>query len=264
MVYASLKNTKLTNKTKKAGLFFCLVLLFLFELSLICGVLLPISFLVHHNDVPTNGNAAELRASGVSIKLSDRYGLHSGSSDDGYVWMRFCFACHGVFLLTSRLLVPMMGTGMRTPNRGPSKGIYLGNVHPETTEADLRTVFSPYGVIENIKMLKDKNCAFVNFVDIASSAAAHQAGQSGLLLRGQQVRVNWGRQSDGGAAAAMAYGVTGMGGMTARAPGIGPKPQQGPTRVLWVGNIPFDASQAELASIFAVGAGRAVRKEGCF
>jgi RNA recognition motif-containing protein len=50
------------------------------------------------------------------------------------------------------------------PNIVPTKNLWVGNVGPDVTEEHIKNIFSPYGVIDKIRILRDKSCAFVDFV----------------------------------------------------------------------------------------------------
>ncbi|MDO8616981.1 MAG: RNA-binding protein [Dehalococcoidia bacterium] len=64
--------------------------------------------------------------------------------------------------------------------------LYVGNLAHETTEADLRTVFSPFGEISSIKIVSDRRGRVKGFayVDLADDDATTRAMEA---LRGTQV-----------------------------------------------------------------------------
>lgn len=57
---------------------------------------------------------------------------------------------------------------------GGSRNVYIGQIDDLETfdEAKIRHDFSQYGEIELVNLLKEKNCAFVNFTNIANSIKA--------------------------------------------------------------------------------------------
>lgn len=57
---------------------------------------------------------------------------------------------------------------------GGSRNVYIGQIDDMETfdEARIRQDFSQYGEIELVNLLKEKNCAFVNFTNIANSIKA--------------------------------------------------------------------------------------------
>ncbi|KAG8230721.1 hypothetical protein J437_LFUL010822 [Ladona fulva] len=60
------------------------------------------------------------------------------------------------------------------------QSLWVGNVE-DTTEEELRKLFSVYGKIASIYMLEAKRCAFVNFTDAKAAGAAMKALQGKQL-----------------------------------------------------------------------------------
>ena len=78
---------------------------------------------------------------------------------------------------------------------GTSRTVYLGNIPPETSaEEILGHVRS--GQIESVRLLPDKNCAFISFLDGSSATHFHSdAILKKLSIRGQDIKVGWGKPS---------------------------------------------------------------------
>ncbi|ORE08005.1 ARM repeat-containing protein [Rhizopus microsporus var. microsporus] len=116
----------------------------------------------------------------------------------------------------------------------PSRALWLGNINPSVSVPDLVHMFSAYGPVESARILSDKECAFVNFLTVDSAVAAKNDLETrlGSKLAGTPVRVGFGK-ADVSSAMADASPNT-----------------QGPTRALWVGNIPTNASANALRNIF--------------
>lgn len=74
----------------------------------------------------------------------------------------------------------------------PSPNIWIGNVDASVPEHELRAAFDRFGPIERVKMYPQKNCAFINFVDLNSALAA-KAEMHGINFFGQQLKVNFGK-----------------------------------------------------------------------
>lgn len=57
---------------------------------------------------------------------------------------------------------------------GGSRNVYIGQIDDfeEYSEEKIRADFALYGEIELVNLLKEKNCAFVNFTNIANSIKA--------------------------------------------------------------------------------------------
>lgn len=84
-----------------------------------------------------------------------------------------------------------MGLGLTSTSRT----VYLGNIPPETSaEEILGHVRS--GQIESVRLLPDKNCAFISFLDGASATHFHSdAILKKLSIRGQDIKIGWGKPS---------------------------------------------------------------------
>ena len=111
---------------------------------------------------------------------------------------------------------------------GTSRTVYLGNIPPDTSaEEILGHVRS--GQIESVRLLPDKNCAFISFLD--GSAATHfhsDAILKKLSIRGQDIKIGWGKPSQVPTSVALAV------------------QQSGASRNVYLGNLPEDISEPEL------------------
>ena len=121
---------------------------------------------------------------------------------------------------------PSMGTPGIVP--GTSRTVYLGNIPPETSaEEILGHVRS--GQIESVRLLPDKNCAFISFLDSSSATHFHSdAILKKLAIRGQDIKVGWGKPSQVPTSVAIAV------------------QQSGASRNVYLGNLPEDVSEDEL------------------
>ncbi|CDH54485.1 pumilio rrm domain-containing protein [Lichtheimia corymbifera JMRC:FSU:9682] len=119
----------------------------------------------------------------------------------------------------------------------PSRALWLGNITPSLSVADLMQIFSCYGHVESARILSDKECAFVNFTNVDSAVAAKNDLETRLdsKLQGATVRVGYGK----------ADVTQAMANTTEAGPNA-----QGPTRALWVGNIPANMNPSILQAIF--------------
>ncbi|KND92655.1 Negative regulator of differentiation 1 [Tolypocladium ophioglossoides CBS 100239] len=118
-----------------------------------------------------------------------------------------------------------MGSGVVT---GTSRTVYLGNIPPDTSaEEILGHVRS--GQIESVRLLPDKNCAFISFLDASSATHFHSdAILKKLCIKGQDIKVGWGKPSQVPTSVALAV------------------QQSGASRNVYLGNLPEDISDAEL------------------
>ncbi|KAF2638530.1 hypothetical protein P280DRAFT_519979 [Massarina eburnea CBS 473.64] len=124
-----------------------------------------------------------------------------------------------------------LGTGMPiAPGlvSGTSRTVYLGNIPPETSaEEILGHVRS--GQIESVRLLPDKNCAFISFLDSSSATHFHSdAILKKLSIRGQDIKIGWGKPSQVPTSVALAV------------------QQSGASRNVYLGNLPEDVSEQEL------------------
>ena len=79
--------------------------------------------------------------------------------------------------------------------RNKMKSVYVGNLNFETTEADLRTLFEPFGEVQSISVINDRETgrprgfAFVEMPDDQEAAKA-VAGLNGREVAGRALRIN--------------------------------------------------------------------------
>lgn len=111
---------------------------------------------------------------------------------------------------------------------GISRTVYLGNIPPETSaEEILGHVRS--GQIESVRLLPDKNCAFISFLDGSSATHFHSdAILKKLSIRGQDIKVGWGKPSQVPTSVALAV------------------QQSSASRNVYLGNLPEEVSEDEL------------------
>ncbi|KAG9253942.1 uncharacterized protein F5Z01DRAFT_138119 [Emericellopsis atlantica] len=111
---------------------------------------------------------------------------------------------------------------------GTSRTVYLGNIPPDTVaEEILGHVRS--GQIESVRLLPDKNCAFISFLDASSATHFHSdAILKKLCIKGQDIKVGWGKPSQVPTSVALAV------------------QQSGASRNVYLGNLPEDISEEEI------------------
>ncbi|SCU88426.1 LAMI_0D10044g1_1 [Lachancea mirantina] len=75
----------------------------------------------------------------------------------------------------------------------PSRTVYLGNIPPNLQPKELLDHIR-CGVVEEVKVLHDKNCAFVSFLDKSSALLFHSdAILRRLIIDGRDIKVGWGK-----------------------------------------------------------------------
>ena len=111
---------------------------------------------------------------------------------------------------------------------GTSRTVYLGNIPPDTSaEEILGHVRS--GQIESVRLLPDKNCAFISFLDASSATHFHSdAILKKLCIKGQDIKIGWGKPSQ--VPTSVALGVQ----------------QSGASRNVYLGNLPEEITEEEL------------------
>ena len=111
---------------------------------------------------------------------------------------------------------------------GTSRTVYLGNIPPETSaEEILGHVRS--GQIESVRLLPDKNCAFISFLDASSATHFHSdAILKKLSVKGQDIKIGWGKPSQVPTSVALAV------------------QQSQASRNVYLGNLPEDITDEEL------------------
>jgi len=73
--------------------------------------------------------------------------------------------------------------------------IYVGNLAPETTYEELLNHVRG-GIIDNVKIIEDKNCAFITFVEASAAAAFQQdASSRRIVVKDNELKFNWGKPS---------------------------------------------------------------------
>ena len=115
-----------------------------------------------------------------------------------------------------------------TVGNASSRTVYLGNIPPETSaEEILGHVRS--GQIESVRLLQDKNCAFISFLDGNSATHFHSdAILKKLAIRGQDIKVGWGKPAQVPTSVSIAV------------------QQSGASRNVYLGNLPETVTEAEL------------------
>ncbi|KAI8804762.1 armadillo-type protein [Cladochytrium replicatum] len=120
-----------------------------------------------------------------------------------------------------------MPTTIPTTPQNPTRSLWLGNIDPAIAPSDLLTLFSPFGAIESLRVLPDKECAFVNFIRVEDATRAREEMQ-GSRIGIMNIRIGYGKVE----------AISDSAGMQ-------------PTKSLWIGNIPPTTDPAELEALFS-------------
>ncbi|KAI8884416.1 ARM repeat-containing protein, partial [Backusella circina FSU 941] len=57
----------------------------------------------------------------------------------------------------------------------PTRALWLGNMPPNITDVTLQKIFSPFGIIESVRVLSYKHCGFINYDTTESASAARDS-----------------------------------------------------------------------------------------
>ncbi|GAA5965788.1 hypothetical protein JCM21900_004990 [Sporobolomyces salmonicolor] len=194
----------------------------------------------------SGGTASVLgRALGrMSINEDPQPGAVSGAGPSGQGW-------HD----PSRPRTPER-VSLSPPHQQPTRSLWVGNLDPKTTPADLQQVFAPYGAIESLRLIPEKECGFVNFVSVADAMRAKEdvlnrlGGQ--LTKTSGLVRIGYGKAE--ATPAPTAPGLIHPRSTAAGAAvltGADLNLQTQPTRALWIGSIPATTTPNHLLAIFS-------------
>jgi pre-mRNA-splicing factor RBM22/SLT11 len=107
--------------------------------------------------------------------------------------------------LIPRLICFLQNMQLEPPSDKSIVTLWLGNVEPDMTEADIRAVIYPYGQIASFNIVRTARCAFVEYVDREAAEGAAAQLYNALMVNGRSLTVNWARpraQNDPTASAA--------------------------------------------------------------
>ena len=112
-----------------------------------------------------------------------------------------------------------------------SRSLWLGNIDPTVTEAEVRSVFELYGLVENVRLLPAKECAFVNYYEVESAINARNSMQ-GKALGNMILRIGFGKISDHPLHTRESFTQ-----LNPQSSQIGNGSNQGQPRSVWIGNL---------------------------
>lgn len=71
-----------------------------------------------------------------------------------------------------------------------SKHLWIGRLSPSVTKREIEEAFSKFGEIAELKQLKDRNSAFIDYFKVEDAAEAMK-NMNGKFLRGEQISVDY-------------------------------------------------------------------------
>ncbi|KAN0050578.1 hypothetical protein ACTA71_003713 [Dictyostelium dimigraforme] len=122
----------------------------------------------------------------------------------------------------------------------PTKIVWAGNINPESTEEEVRHLFSQFGYLQAIKILPNKQCAFITYADVNCAIQA-QFNLNGNIFKGLPLKLGFGKVEN------------------APQPNFGggrfdpynkPHQEEIPTKNLWLGNVNSNVTPELLKQIF--------------
>ena len=166
---------------------------------------------------PTQHNAYPLSPQGYHTAMSpDSYSAQSPTGFSGLGGAAF-----GQYQ-------PMMGMGQGAWMNGTSRTVYLGNIPADTSAEEILSHVRS-GQIESVRLLPEKNCAFISFLDSSSATHFHSdAILKKLAVKGHDIKIGWGKPSAVPTSVALAV------------------QQSGASRNVYLGNLPEDITEQEL------------------
>ncbi|KAJ2529887.1 hypothetical protein IWW43_004646 [Coemansia sp. RSA 1935] len=128
----------------------------------------------------------------------------------------------------------------------PTRSLWVGNVDPGLSSQDLVARFGQYGRVESLRLLPDKECAFVNFLRVEDAMRAREDMHAGARIGANTVRVGYGKGESYATGDAQAMQ---------------------PTRALWIGNIAAATTPDALGNVFrqygAIDSARVLNHKNC-
>ncbi|KAL3635043.1 hypothetical protein CASFOL_022097 [Castilleja foliolosa] len=83
------------------------------------------------------------------------------------------------------------GVGSGPPHENPpSNNLWIGNVSPEVSEAELKSIFEKHGKVDSVSSYPTRSYAFICFKDVDGAKSARQ-GLQGHPLRGNRLKIEF-------------------------------------------------------------------------
>lgn len=73
-----------------------------------------------------------------------------------------------------------------------SRHLWVGGISQNVSKEQIEGEFRKHGVLEDFKLLRDRNCAFVDYVNIEDAVSAVEA-LNRTRIGGEELRVDYGR-----------------------------------------------------------------------
>ncbi|WWD16164.1 hypothetical protein CI109_100589 [Kwoniella shandongensis] len=165
------------------------------------------------NQTPGMGQPGSAAGNGMNIPASPFGGMMNGLNGvmgmGGFGMPTFPFNMGMQNFPGSPIMSPSMNPNTMTGNYGPAaaaaaaaaagnstgRTVYVGNLPAEASVDELLNLVR-FGPIENVRLLPEKSCVFISFLDGSTAAAFHaDASVKKLALHGQELKIGWGKPS---------------------------------------------------------------------
>lgn len=73
-----------------------------------------------------------------------------------------------------------------------SRHLWVGGISPSVSKEQIEGEFKKFGVLEDFKLLRERNCAFVDFINLEDAVVAVEA-LNRKHLGDDELRVDYGR-----------------------------------------------------------------------
>lgn len=115
--------------------------------------------------------------------------------------------------VAAKMLGRARGLGDKSQDAPEDRSIttlFVANVDENTTETELRTAFAEAGDVTSVKVVPAKRCAFVMFATRNGAENAMRKLAADLTIRGQPLRLAWGKRPGGAAPGSGSSGLPGV------------------------------------------------------
>ncbi|KAK0522636.1 hypothetical protein OC834_005718 [Tilletia horrida] len=120
------------------------------------------------------------------------FGIPNSAPGAGNLYASFANALGGAPQTANFMMNPMSAGGQMGPTP-PGRTVYVGNLPADASVDELLNLVK-FGPIESVKILPEKNCAFISFLEGGAGSAFHaDACVKKISLHGQELKIGWGK-----------------------------------------------------------------------
>jgi len=115
--------------------------------------------------------------------------------------------------------------------------LYVGNIPEDATEEELVELFAPHGVVDNVRILTGKHCAFVRFTERRTAWVSHtNYSRNPPMLRRYTVKMGWGKPDTSVASGRI---------------GGHHQKENPPSNSVWLGGINHNTNEKDVSDVFS-------------